>query len=66
LIFGSGDNPFGRILILYVNAIAGYAEGVPAFDSVIENAFRRCCRDRFELTDRIVPTFPRFLRYVEG
>ena len=66
LVFCGGDDAFGRLPILYVDAIASYPVSLPALDSVVKNALRCSRREGLELTDRIgPPIFSRLFRHFE-
>jgi hypothetical protein len=65
-VFGSGNDAFSRILILYINAIAGHSVCGPASSSIIKNAISRRSRYALEATDRIRLTLPRLVSHVQG
>ena len=66
LILCSTDDAIGRVLILYVDAIAGYPVRLPALNRVVKNAVRCRSGKRLELPDRVGPAIlSRFLCHFE-
>src|SRR5215472_7567339 len=66
LLFSSGDDTFGRMLILHVDNIAGHAVCFSTLGSAIEDAIGRRCRHLFKMTNWIRPMLPRFVGHVQG